>query len=301
MVKSELTRQALDVLRQAQVPLGFHIGEQWLANALGVSRSPARRVLRQLEALGLVKSEPNQGFYLCVPAEDLTVDPAELPDSESERLYRQIAQERFANILGAHISVAELVHRYGVNRTVITKVLSRMAEHGLVAKSAGHAWAFSSVLSDEASIAENHRFRMILEPAAILEPGFEIPHKRLMAVIATHEHICGEGIFTKSAANYFEIDEDFHNTIADCCGNRFIAQAIRQQTHLRRLPEFETYLDRRSMQASLRQHLKILRAIQKGDMHEAAAAMTDHIQAAKGSMSEVTKMRTLAHRRLTRR
>ena len=64
MGKIELARQILDILRREEARAGFHIREQWLADELGISRSPVRTALKQLEQMKVVRSEQNQGYFL---------------------------------------------------------------------------------------------------------------------------------------------------------------------------------------------------------------------------------------------
>ncbi len=301
MAKADLMRKALQVLRNEQAPAGFHVREQWLADALGVSRSPARQVLKSLAGLGVVRAEPRQGYFLCLPSAGLDRAAADLPDSEIDEIYRKIALERFASLIGEQVSVGELVQRYGTNRNVITKVLARMQEHGLVEKTAGHAWAFRPALNDQAAYEESFRFRRLVEPAAVLEPHFDIPPARLEAQIRLHERHVGDGVFTVSAARLFAADFDFHNLIADSCGNRFFAQAIRQQTLLRQLSELETYASKERLRDSFAEHLRVLRALAEGDAMAASQLLADHIQKSQAGQPDYRKVRVLTHRRLTRR
>ena len=136
----ELARKILDILKREHASAGFHIREQWLADELGGSRSPIRTALQDLERLDVVRSEQKKGYFLEADAGSEAFDKVSLPMPETERIYRRIASERFAGLIGDQISVADLVRRFETGRNVIQKVLARMQEDGLVEKTAGHGW-----------------------------------------------------------------------------------------------------------------------------------------------------------------
>lgn len=299
--KPELVKKILEILRREQVPVGFHIREQWLADRLGVSRSPIRTAFKELEGLGLLRSEQNQGYFLAVDPEAPDFGEAQLPQSSEERIYRQIASERFARLLGEQISVAELVRRYRASRSTVLKVLTRMQEEGLVEKSAGHGWTFGPALNDEEAYQESYRFRLLVEPAAVLEPNFILPPQRLAGLRERHENMIQGAVFSQPVAALFDLDAAFHDTIAEACGNRFLAQAIRQQTRLRRLSEYERYSSRERLLESFREHLRVLEALEQGDKALAADCLRVHIRASENARPDLRKVRVLAHRRLTRR
>ncbi|MEJ8572041.1 GntR family transcriptional regulator [Microbaculum marinum] len=301
MAKTELARKILSILRDEQAETGFHLREQWLADALGVSRSPVRTALKQLEQLKVVRSEPHQGYFLQAAPGSVAFDEIELPEGESDRIYRRIASERFADLIGDQVSVGDLVRRYKANRAVIVRVLGRMQEDGLVEKTPGHGWVFGPALNDEAAYQDSYRYRLLIEPAALLEERFELSPRRVAKLRGLHEAALDRDLEDETVASLFDIDAEFHETLADACGNRFLAQAIRQQTRLRRLSEYEKYTSRERHRSSFGEHMTILDAIEAGDMPLAAERMRRHIRAANDTRPDFRKVRTLAHRRLTRR
>ncbi len=301
MSKTEVTRKILDILRREGAASGFHIREQWLADVLGISRSPIRTALKQLEQLQVVRSEQNQGYFLQLTPGTPDFEQISLPQAETERIYRQIASERFANLLGNQVSVGDLVRRYDVGRAVILKVLARMQEDGLVEKTTGHNWVFGPALNDEASYQESYRYRLTIEPAALREAGFDLPDAKSRQLRRMHEAALDAGLENESIASLFNIDAEFHDTLARACGNRFLAQAICQQTRLRRLSEYETYISREQHEVSFAEHMAILDAVEAGNLAEAADKMTLHIQHSDETRPDFRKVRVLAHRRLTRR
>ncbi|NJO36513.1 MAG: GntR family transcriptional regulator [Rhizobiales bacterium] len=288
-------------MRRERAAAGFHVREQWLADVLAVSRSPIRTALRDLERLEIVRSEQKKGYFLIADAGSEVFENVSLPVPDTERIYRQIASERFAGLIGDQISVADLIRRFATSRSIIQKVLARMQEDGLVERTAGHGWVFGPALNDEASYRESYRYRLLIEPAALLEDGFHLPAAALGELRRMHHSTLSSGLANETISSLFDIDAGFHDTLAGACGNRFLAQAIRQQTRLRRLSDYEKYTSRERLIDSFGEHLAILDAIEQGAFGEAAKRMSLHIRTSDANRPDFRKVRVLAHRRLTRR
>ena len=169
-----LAARLLQQLARADHAVGHRLTEQALADALGVSRSPVRKALRYLEILGAVRSEPNRGFS--VARDPTRLRKLRIPgdDESDEAVYMRLAEERLAGALPAVVSEAELMKRHDLKRLQVQRVLGRMAREGLVERKPGRGWAFRPLLSTVESHRESYRFRMIIEPAALLEPTFRI-------------------------------------------------------------------------------------------------------------------------------
>ena len=301
MTNPELAKKILDILRRERAQAGFHIREQWLADVIGISRSPVRTALKDLERLHVVRSEQKKGYFLEIGAGSKDFENIELPVVETEKIYRQIASERFANLIGNQISVGDLVRRYATSRSVIQKVLARMQEDGLVEKTAGHGWVFGPALNDEASYQDSYQFRLLIEPAALLQAQFHLPAEQLAQLRHIHLSALSNGLANETISSLFDIDAEFHDALADAGDNRFLSQAIRQQTRLRRLSEYEKYTSRERLVDSFEEHLSILDAIENGAFAEAAERMSLHIRTSDATRPDFRKVRVLAHRRLTRR
>lgn len=301
MSKSGLPRQILDTLRRNHAQPGFHIKEQWLADELGVSRSPVRSALKELEKHALVELRPAKGYFLNIVINRDTLKSVNLPESQGERIYQLIASERFANLVGEQVSVSDLMRRYDTERSVIQKVLAKMQEDGLVEKTSGHNWVFGPALNDDSAYLESCTYRALIEPAALLEEHFHFPEAELLVHQKNHSDLLSSGLEHEPVAKLFDIDADFHNALGNACNNRFLTQSIRQQMRLRRLSEYEKYTSSERLEVSFREHLDILDAVSRQAMSEAAECMKVHIQTAKENGPDFHKVRFMAHRRLTRK
>jgi DNA-binding GntR family transcriptional regulator len=275
---ADLARRVLHLVGESDRPAGWQLKEQWLAQQLNVSRSPVRAALRLLAELGIVTAVPNQGCFLAAPSGDLKDRLYKVPPTEEERLYLRVTRDRFADQIGVNINVTELGRRYGVSRSMIGRVLARLGEEGLVERDAGRGWSFLPSLNSPEVYEESYRFRMQIEPAAILDPGFRPNPAKFTEIRKAHEALLEGTVHTDPFRRLVEIDVEFHETIGRCSHNRFILQAIQQQSRLRRMTEFQFRADRSRMAQSSSEHLSILDALEAGDRERAAELMRVHIR-----------------------
>lgn len=296
----DLARRIMARVEREGLKKGAKLTETRLSELLGVSRSPVRAALSLLATRGVVHSKPNVGHFLSLDADGDAFRDRAIPESGEEHIYRDLVRARFANLAPAQISVAGVMRRYDVDRATANRVLGRMAEEGVVVRGPGRSYRFGPVLNDANAYHDSYEFRLLIEPAAITAPGFQPDPVAFARLRARHEEMLAGAVETAPVSEMFAVDADFHETVAECCGNRFLRQAIRQQTHLRRLSEYENYGDRARLAESCREHLEILDAIEAGDLDIAAARLADHIATSRRVRPDFAKVRALAHRRLTR-
>jgi DNA-binding GntR family transcriptional regulator len=287
---ANLARRIVDLARENDCPAGYQLKENWLANELGVSRSPVRAALRLLDQIGVVRTVPNQGCFLARPAAELNDEKWELPPTGEDRLYAVLTRDRFAGRLDIQINVNELSRRYGANRALVERVLTRLADEGLVEREAGLGWRFLPALDNPQVYEESYRFRLVVEPMAILDPGFSPDSKRIAELQRQHEELIDLRTGAISPRRLVEVDFEFHEAIGIWSNNRFILQSIRQQTLLRRFMEFQFSVDDRGrMIQSCTEHLAILEAIEAGHFEKASELMREHINISHDILPEFAK------------
>lgn len=274
---SELARRIIDFARYRNLDKGSHLAEQWLADEFGVSRSLVRSALQLLARYEIVKSTRGRGYFLAFSASAPDAHLVELPPTPEEKLYAAITRDCFSRRLSEQVTVTQLMRTYGASRATIMKVLSRLSGEGLIDKGPGARWIFRPALNAPETYEESYRFRLLIEPAAILEPSFRIDAALFQQTRRAHEHLAGGAVYTVDLGRLFEIDARFHEIVAACSGNRFLAEVIRQQNLIRRLSEYACYDDRDRLRASCLEHLEILDAIESSDRERAAKLMYDHI------------------------
>jgi DNA-binding GntR family transcriptional regulator len=276
-----LAERLLEMIVRNGHAVGERLKEQSLADALGVSRTPVRKALQYLEERGVVGSNPNRGFFVAK-------DPAQLrkvklpTDAESdEAIYMRVVEDRLAGTLGEEIAESALMERYALTRLQVQRVLNRMARENLIDRKPGRGWIFRPVLDTAGSHRESYRFRMIIEPAAILEPTFRVDRALFDKVRREQMQLIDGGIERWTPAERFRGGADFHEAIVQCSNNRFLIDAMRNVNQLRRVIEYHSQTGSTKDQARMRrqceEHLVLLDLLEAGERMEASHMLRQHL------------------------
>ena len=276
-----LAGKIVEMIRRDWLPEGHHLTEQVLCDELGVSRSPVRKALQYLATTGVVRSEPNKGFQVAKSSKDLgSMDLPDAVDSD-EAVYMQIADDRVAEKLSNDIAETDLMQRYGSTRTQIQRVLNRMSREGIVERKAGRGWVFLPLMNTAEAHRESYRFRMIIEPAAIIEPGYEVDLAELDKCYREQVELLSGGIEKWTRSELFRPGVHLHETIVAGSGNRLLLDALRKVNQLRRLVEYRSKLDRSHMQLQCEEHLVLIDLLRRNERVEASHFLREHLNGAK--------------------
>ncbi len=273
-----LAKQILDLIEEARFEVGYHLREQQLADLLGVSRTPVRAAMGVLESFGVVEARKNQGYFLAQPPDGLHRIELDLPPSADEDLYNRLVTDRLADTIPASLTQTDIAARYGVDRVTMTRALSRLSEDGLIVRNKGHGWSFQPSLDSALTLKNSYDFRLTLEPAGLLLPTFSPDRSVLERCRREHiflvSQLGGNGVTPKQV---FETDANFHEMLAEYSGNVFMYQSMQQQNRLRRLLEFQGYVNRKRIREWCGEHVEILESILDNDMETAATRMHQHL------------------------
>lgn len=271
--------------RANRLPEGTHLGAQALADLFDVSRIPVRAALLLLNKEGIVRAERNRGFFLAV-------DGGELPEREGvnrepatpwdDPLYYRLAEDWLGGRIEERVSENELMRHYSVTRSRLLKVLQRATEDLWVERLPGRGWRFLAVMVSAQAYEDGYRFRMVLEPAALLEPTFQVDRAALQALADQQIALLKGGFRKLSPTELFSLNSQFHEVLMGFSNNPFFVDAIKKLDRVRRLLDFRstyaTNRDRLLKQCS--EHLEIIDLLEKGDNATAAQFLRDHIKGA---------------------
>lgn len=273
-----LAKQILDLIEEARFEVGYHLREQQLADLLGVSRTPVRAAMGVLESFGVVEARKNQGYFLAQPPDGLHRIELDLPPSADEDLYNRLVTDRLAGTIPASLTQTDIAQRYAVDRVTMTRALSRLSEDGLIIRNKGHGWSFQPSLDSAMTLKNSYDFRLTLEPAGLLLPTFSPDRSVLERCRREHIFLVSQlGGNSVTPKQVFETDANFHEMLAEYSGNVFMYQSMQQQNRLRRLLEFQGYVNRKRIREWCGEHVEILESILDGDMETAAARMHEHL------------------------
>jgi DNA-binding GntR family transcriptional regulator len=272
---AELAERILDWLRRRELQPGDHVPERLATEAFHVSRTPVRAALSLLAERGLLERRDRLGFFVAEGL--LNAAPAE--SAAPSVLYAAILRDRFSKRLDGEVTAAKLVKRYRAGRPEVMRVLARLQQEGIVERALGQRWVFLPALDSLRSQEDSHRFRLILEPAALLQPGFALDQRRARDLRIALNELILQGPAQLDMKRALETDIAFHEAMGDASGNRFLADAIRRQSRLRRLAMSSMQVPPPRLIESCREHLAILNAIEAGDLAGAAEFMRTHLAA----------------------
>jgi DNA-binding GntR family transcriptional regulator len=146
---------------------------------------------------------------------------------------------------------------------------------GLVEPAPGRGWRFADV--GPATIRDSYRFRMLVEPAAILCDEYTSPSTAIGELDAAHAAVL-DNLAGTSRRTLFDLDARFHVLVASGAGSEHLVQALERQNNIRRVHEYigAVRLDR--IRDSMLEHRRIMAALLRGERQMAAALMRLHLQ-----------------------
>ncbi|TCO80559.1 DNA-binding GntR family transcriptional regulator [Plasticicumulans lactativorans] len=267
---------------------GTRLPERTLAELFRVSRTPIREALRKLADESFVEKVDGGGYVVGSAAgQELMQLPEENPE---EAGYLRIAQDRLSGALPERFTENEIMRRYGLTRTQLNNILRRMTQEGWVERLLGHGWAFLPTLTSAEAYDQGYRFRILLEPAAILEPMFKVDKKELLRCRQEQMALLDGHLERVSPAQIFDSNSRLHETIAGFSGNAFILDALRRLNRLRRLMEYQKSVDRAASARRCREHLTLIELLLNDQREEAADFMRLHLRDAAREKSAARQM-----------
>ena len=171
--------------------------------------------------------------------------------------------------------------RYGLSRVQVQRILNRMAREGMVERKPGRGWLFRPLLTGALQHRQSYRFRMILEPGAILEPGYRVDPLELEKCRREQEELLDGGIERCTPAELFRAGVHFHETVVAGAGNPFLLDAVQGINRMRRVVEYGTRLDRSRLYQQCTEHLTLIRLLTAGERMEAAHFLREHLNGAR--------------------
>jgi DNA-binding GntR family transcriptional regulator len=279
-LQSELLAGILDVIRADSLAPGARLGEVALAQRLHVSRTPVRAALNHLAQRGLVQRGRRRGYVVAAAQPRVRKTPPRPRPTDADRLFLAIARDRRFGRLPEEVSEGDLMRRYDVTRATVQRVLVRLGEVAAVQRKPGHGWRFLPTISDPEGRGESYRFRQIIEPAALMEPGYRISSEWIEEMREKHQQMLATPWSETTSIALYEMNAQFHEGLVAGARNRYLLVAIQQQNRLRRFSNYDWTHGHERVVVSCREHLGILASLEAGDQERAAALMRRHLEGA---------------------
>lgn len=251
--------------------------EEQFARLCNVSRTPVRTAMRLLCDQGTLHWEAASGF-------SLAADPAApeagagMPASEEDKLAEAILRDRAARRLDDTVTVSGLMRRYGASRKTVSNAMKILALENFLDRAPGQSWVFGPAPDGPAALADSYDFRLVMEPAAILSPGFRLDEPTAAMVRRGMEDLLSLPDSGFDAREFRQLDTRFHEMVARGSPNRFLADALAAHLRLRRMPGALGHANVFRLRQSTREHLQILDLLESRQFEVAADLMRVHLR-----------------------
>ncbi|WFU78472.1 GntR family transcriptional regulator [Bradyrhizobium sp. CIAT3101] len=279
-LQRELSAGIIDLIRSERLAPGTRLAEVALAERLQVSRTPVRAALKLLARRKLVRAGESRGYFVAdTPPVPHKAPPKPNPD-ETDRLFLAIARDRRAKRLPDEVSERDLMQRYDATRPVVQRVLAKLAEVAAVQRKPGHGWRFQPTLGDTQARDESYRYRLLIEPAGLIEPGFRLDQAWAAEMRRRHQDMLAMPWSDTLSIALYEMNAAFHEGLAAASGNRYLLVAVQQQNRLRRFGNYDWTFGYERVVVNCREHLAILDQLEAGQNEAAAALLRRHLESA---------------------
>lgn len=271
-----LAAQLAEEIRQGRFAVGDHLSAQALADKFGVSRSPAGEALRHLATMGLVRHEARKGCFVA-PAPDASASPARVPEDPVHNAYLALADDRLEGRLPEIVSTSFLRDRYALTLGQVQALVTRVVKEGWLEQRAGYGLRFTAMLDSAEGLLQTYRFRMAMEPAALLEPNYELDRAAARECRRVEEDMLAGGVETLSMEQLYDRGVRFHEVIVAGSRNPFFLDALRRINSIRRLLAYRSSATRGRYYEQAQDHLDILDLLEAGRNEEASWKLRSHL------------------------
>ncbi len=279
-LSSRISQQLIQEIASGAIAAGQHVGAQQVADRYGVSRTPVREALNTLEARGLLSRQANRGYFVPENISDTLEQWLEDQHNKVADPYQQLANDWLVNQIPEEVTEQFLRQKYGWTKTKVNEILVRATREGWAERKEGYGWRFLPVAKTPESFDQIYRFRLSIEPTAMMEPTFTLNRKVLTEQRRLQEHMLETDLGSMLDETLLANGSIFHEEIIKLSGNPFFLIALQRVNRMRRLMEYRAKIDRERLVVQCTEHLEILELLEKGDVVDASYKMRQHLSGA---------------------
>lgn len=285
----EIAQKIAQQISLGQLSGGEHLRAQALADSHGVSRSPIREALKILSDAGLAEQKTNRGFYVVDNNKSGHIDVPPALKVERQSPYHRIADDWRDDSLPADITEQLLRDRYGLTKAQTRDILARAAREGWAERKPGYGWRLLDVAKSRESFRQIYQFRMVIEPAAMLAPDYEIAPAKLEELRATQKRMLDHDIARMPVEQLIGAGAAFHEELIKFSNNPYFYMALKHVNQMRRLLEYRAAYAAERFIEQCTQHLRILDLLSRGELLEASFMMKKHLNTALSRKAELIR------------
>lgn len=277
---NRISNRIVEDILSGDLASGSPVRTQQIADRYQVSRTPVRDALVQLEETGFLQHFQNRGYFVSENIPEAALEQAAEEFGTDSVDYQQFAEDWLTDQLPEVVTEQTLRQRYEWTKARLNEMLARAAREGWAERKEGYGWRLLPVAKNAEAFDEIYRFRMAIEPAAMLEPGFEInraaldEQKRIQSKMIEGEisHMPKERLLSNGAK--------FHEVICQMSGNPFFISALERVNRMRRLMEYRSRVDRERLTIQCSEHLELIALLERGEIAEASYFLRRHLSGA---------------------
>ncbi|WP_417271545.1 GntR family transcriptional regulator [Celeribacter sp.] len=281
-------RLSKDILTGTIEP-GTHIATQQIANRYQVSRTPVRDALVALSEKGFLEHQVNRGYFVPDKIPAGLAQEVAAQNAEETDVYQMFAEDWLKNRLPEIVTEQSLRQRYSLTKSRLNEMMARAAREGWAERKEGYGWRLLPVAKTSEAFDQIYRFRLAIEPVALLEPSFEIDRKALAEHRRIQEWMLEVDVAQTPPEQLLANGAAFHEALIKMSNNPFFANALERVNRMRRLMEYRARVDHERLQVQCSDHLEIIALLEKGEVVEASYFMRRHLSGALRRKSPIAR------------
>ncbi|WP_221929494.1 GntR family transcriptional regulator [Ruegeria faecimaris] len=279
-LSKKISNRLLHDIVSGSILAGQHISAQQVADRYGVSRTPVREALINLENQSVLIRQTNRGYFVAdkIPSKVNATLVDTPPDGHED--YQALANDWLTNQIPEDVTEQFLRQRYGWTKTKVNDLLVRASREGWIERKEGYGWRFLPVAKTPEAFDQIYRFRMAIEPVAMLEPTFELDHRVLSEQRRIQEGMLNMDLNSAPDESLLKNGSLFHEELIKLSGNPFFLMSLQRVNRMRRLMEYKAEINRDRLIEQCSEHLEILSLLERGSVADASYRMRQHLSGA---------------------
>lgn len=295
MSNETLSRSIFDCLfaqiGDGRLESGTVIRESDLVRLFNVSRAPVSSAIKNLIDEGLLIKRQTQGYVVAGEFQHelkFSKDSLTIPKDVIQKFDRQPSWEKIYDSIEAElvavmpfgsfkINESSMTEYYGVNRSIIQQVITRLCERGIAEKQSQSQC--NLLVYDEAFITDRYELRQLLEPEALKRAAPFIKPKEIINCLDMHLNV--ENNFHKLAKTRLpNLENQLHIDLIAKCPNARVLVALRgaQTPLITTTKMIRRVLGNSLEEPLLAEHLAVIKSLADGDSDHASKMLKEHLQ-----------------------
>lgn len=279
-------------LQSGSIPTGTVLLEGHVADLLGVTRTPVRQALRELEAQGYVSrfggrglvagSAGTQPLRISLTADMLGLGVLDEPVRKVlgwEALYDDVERDivHLAVFGPYRINELELARHFGVGRAVARDVLLRLESLGLVEKDERLRWTVIAL--DSKRISDLYELRLLLEPAAIGSAATAIPPGEVQQMLRRLQN-AAKAYPKVKRSTMDRLEHDLHIDLLSHCTNPSIIASLQRTRCILTLSKHVLGAEAPMPKEDpfMSEHMAVLQAVSASEVPVAQSLLRQHLE-----------------------